>query len=60
MELKFRITFKRSTKVVAIVEGEHAIDAKSLTVGEVVEGVHQTEAFLEKITGLRVHIEQVN
>lgn len=58
MQLKFKITFKRGLKIVAEVTGD-AKDASDLTVGEVVERVIETEAFLEKLTGCRVHIEQV-
>lgn len=60
MKLQFNVTFKRGTKTVAVVEGQRVIDAANLTIAEVVENVTEAEAFLEKLTGLRVHIEQVN
>ena len=60
MKLRFRITFKASTETVAVVEGrESGIDAADLTVADVHEGVINAEQFLERLTGLRVHIEQV-
>lgn len=61
MELQFKITFKRSLKTVAEIQGTPLPPsvANNLTVGELVEQVHETEEFLEKLTGLRVHIEQV-
>ena len=58
MTLAFKITFKKGTKVVAEVMGDGK-DAGDLTIAEVTEKVTETEAFLEKLTGLRVHIEQV-
>lgn len=58
MKLAFKITFKKGMKTVAVVEGD-AKEAADLTVGDVTELVLQTEQFLEKLTGHRVHIEQV-
>jgi hypothetical protein len=58
MKLAFRIVFKKGPKVVAEVEGDGK-DAGQLTVQEVTETVVATEQFLERLTGLRVHIEQV-
>jgi len=61
MQLQFNIVFKRGAKTVAEVPGmviPPAV-AGNLTLGELVEKVHETEAFLEKLTGLRTHIEQV-
>jgi flagellar biosynthesis chaperone FliJ len=60
MKLKFNVTFKSGTRTVAKIEGQQDIEASKLTVGEVVEQVQATEQFLEKLTGYRVHIEQVN
>jgi hypothetical protein len=57
MKLAFRITFKKGPKVVAVVEGDGK-DAGELTVAEVTDKVIETEQFLERLTGLRVHIEQ--
>jgi hypothetical protein len=60
MKLQFKVTAKSGTKTVSEVTGREAgIDAANLTVEEVVQRVHETEAFLEKLTGLRWHIEQV-
>ena len=60
MKLQFKMTFKQGTKTVAEVLGRpDVVDAGNLTIEEVVEKVVSTEHFLEKLTGLRVHIEQV-
>lgn len=61
MQLQFNVTFKRGTKTVTTIKGEPLpeVVANALTVGELVEQVHATEQFLEKLTGHRVHIEQV-
>jgi len=59
MKLQFKMTFKNGTKTVAEVVGQKDV-AATLTVGEVVEKVIETEQFLERLTGLRVHIEQIN
>ena len=60
MKLRFQLTFKRCPEVVAIIEGQRDIDAANLNIGEPTDEVLATEQFLEKLTGLRVHIEQVN
>jgi hypothetical protein len=60
MKLKFKVTFKKGMEIVTSVEGIRIVDTDDMTVTEVSEKVIQTEAFLEKLTGLRVHIEQVN
>ena len=57
MDLKFKITFKRGPETVAEVVG-YEKSSDHLTLGEM-EKVIPTEQFLEKLTGLRVHIEQV-
>ena len=59
-ELRFNITFKRGPNTVAVVEGQRAIQLEDITVGEVTEDVLRTEKFLERLTGLRVHIEQAD
>ncbi|CAB4189656.1 hypothetical protein UFOVP1196_6 [uncultured Caudovirales phage] len=60
MEFQFKITFKSGTKTVAEIEGrENNPLVKDMTIREVTEGVLQTEQFLEQLTGLRVHIEQI-
>lgn len=61
MKLQFKLTFKSGTKTVAVVLGhENKIEAATITVEDVIEKVLETEAFVEKLTGLRLHIEQVN
>ena len=60
MKLLFNVTFKRGSKVVVIIEGQRPLGGEDLTIGEVVDKVLETEQFLEKLTGLRVHIEQVS
>jgi hypothetical protein len=60
MKLQFKLTFKQGTKTVAEVIGlPDRISAGSLTVEDVTEGVVKTEQFVERLTGLRLHIEQV-
>ena len=59
-ELRFNITFKRGANTVAVIEGQRAIQLEDLTVADVTEEVLRAEQFLEKLTGLRVHIEQSN
>ena len=58
MNLRFQIVFKRGQTVVATVAGIKETDGEHLTVGEL-EQVIPTEQLLEKLLGLRVHIEQV-
>ena len=58
MKVQFSITFKQGTRTVATVHGrEGGVDAANLSVGDVVENVLKTEQFLERLTGLRVHID---
>lgn len=59
-ELRFNVTFKsKNGKLVAEVEGTKPIGMDQLTVAEVTEKIAETEQFLEKLTGLKVNIEQV-
>lgn len=60
MTLVFSITVKQGTKVVAEIKGRQ-IDG-SITVNELHEQVIATEQFLERLTGLRYHInvEQIS
>lgn len=58
MKLKFKLTFKRGPKVVSEVDG-HEVDTGDLTVADCYERIIETEQFIEKLTGLRLHIEQV-
>jgi hypothetical protein len=60
MELRYRLVFKSGTKVISTIEGQRDVPAGDLTVAEVVEKVMETEQFIEKLTGYRLHIEQVN
>ena len=61
MQLKFNVKFYRGTKLVATVEGVEMSEERAgkMTIGELTEQVQQTEAFVERLTGLRCHIEQV-
>ena len=52
--MKTKIVFKQGPKVVAEVAGEIT---SGVTVHEVATEVVKTEQFLERLTGLRVHIE---
>jgi hypothetical protein len=61
MKMQFKVVFLSGTKTIAEVEGlKDRIDASNLTVEDVTENVLKTEQFLERLTGLRVHIEQVH
>lgn len=60
MKLQFQIVAKNGQKVLATIDGRPDLDtAGRLTVEEVVEKVAETEQFLEKLTGLRFHINQI-
>ena len=59
MKMQFKLTFKRGTKVVAEVLGQENNEAGKLTIEEVTTKVTEAKQFLEKLTGLRVHVEQV-
>ena len=59
MKLQFKLTFKRGAKTIAEVIGEEDIDAASMTVEDLVEGVQNAEHFIQRLTGLRLHIEQI-
>lgn len=56
--MKLRITFKKGLEVVAEVNAVRPIDRDHTTVADM-ERIIETEQWLEKMTGLRVHIEQV-
>ena len=58
MKLAFMVKFLRGTKTVAEIQGDTK-GGEDLTIAEVTEKVVETEQFLEKLTGHRVHIEQV-
>ena len=55
-EVRFKITFKFGPEVIAVVEGLER-PAEALNVGDVTERIIETEQYLERLTGLRVHIE---
>lgn len=56
LTLKFKVTFKRGPDVIAVVYGvERPYDA--FKIGDVTEKVIEAEQYLERLTGLRVHIE---
>lgn len=59
MKLQFQVTFKRGQKTVAVIDGDGK-DAADLTVAEVTEKIYECEALLERLTGCRVHIEQIH
>lgn len=61
MKLKFKITVKNGPKIVAEFEGQREIDTSdgTITVADVHDKVLECEQHLEKLTGLRFHIEQV-
>jgi hypothetical protein len=59
MKLRFAITLKKGASTVARAEGLER-DPSALTVEEVNEKVIATEQFIERLTGLRCHIEQIN
>lgn len=58
MKLKFQVKFLKQNAVVGSVEGaERALD--NFRVDDLGQRIIETEQFLERLTGLRVHIEQV-
>jgi len=57
--VKFDIVFKRGLGTYARAEGFKDVRKEDLTVAEW-EKVLEMEALLEKLTGFRVHIEQVS
>jgi hypothetical protein len=61
VKFKFNVIFKKGSKVIAEVKGGEMpeIVTGMLTLQELTEKVIETEQFLEKLTGMRVHIEQV-
>lgn len=58
MKLKFRLVFKRGQQVIATVTGEE-VDTDRVTIQDVTDKVIETEHFIERLTGVRCHIEQV-
>ena len=57
MDLQIKITFKQGPKMIAEIIGVRNVPGGFLTVEEVSEKVIETEQFLEKLLGLRAHIE---
>jgi hypothetical protein len=55
--MRIKITFLKGPEVVAEVEAIRDVDLNALSILEM-EQIIPTEALLEKLTGLRVHIEQ--
>jgi hypothetical protein len=61
LKVRFMLTFKQGPKTIAEVKGmEDVISATGLTLEDVTENVIKTEQFLEKLTGLRCHIQQIS
>ena len=58
MELKYSLTFKRGEETVATIVG-YPVSPGSVTVEDATSKIIEAEHYLEKMTGLRVHINQV-
>lgn len=56
--MKFNLVFKKGLCTVARVEGTKTVSKHDLTLAEW-EQVLATEALVEKLTGVRLHIEEV-
>jgi hypothetical protein len=56
--MKFEIVFKKGVNVVRRVPGQRSLKPEDLTLREA-EQILETEKFLEKLTGLRVWINQI-
>lgn len=56
--MRFNIIFKKGMETVARVEGIRDVAKEDLTLSELEKAI-QTEQLLEKLTGLRVHVEEV-
>jgi hypothetical protein len=57
--MKFNMIFKRGTTTVNTVVGVRECQMDQLTLDDVTRRFVEMEQFIEKITGLRCHIEQV-
>lgn len=55
MKIKYKLTFKLGPKVVAEVEGRE-MDADAVRVGDILKA----EECIERVTGLRLHVEQIS
>jgi len=58
MELKFKLTFKQGVQDVAVIIGVRDVKGSEITLAEL-DRIPEVEAFIEKLTGLRLHIDQV-
>ena len=56
LTVRFKLTFKFGPTVIAIVQG-HERQMGAMNVGDVTDRIVETEQYLERLTGLRVHIE---
>jgi len=56
VKFKYRITVKKGLTTLHVVEGR-PIPADQITVEEASTKIIETEAFLERLTGLRFHID---
>lgn len=56
MKFKFTITFKSGVKDVAVIEAVREVPAEHFTVADT-HKVLETEQFLERMLGLRVHVD---
>lgn len=57
--MKFNVTFKSGPSTIATVIGIHEVERENLTLGELEQVATVIEPLLEKLTGLRVHVDQV-
>lgn len=55
-EMQFDVVFKRGAETVATVHG-HPMPFGGFRVGDVTDRIIETEQYLERLTGLRVHIQ---
>jgi hypothetical protein len=55
-KIRFDITVKSGAKTLAVVAGLDK-DPESLTVDDIGERIIETEQFLERLTGLRFHLD---
>lgn len=56
MTLQFVITAKSELEDIAVITGERRVPMGDLTAGELLVKIPETEAFLEKLTGLQFRI----
>ncbi len=59
-EIRFQIVVKEGVNTTATIQGrERVLTAETMTVGDA-QRIPEVEAFLERLTGLRFHIEQMH